>query len=370
MIKLSICIPTFNRRDRIAEILDKLFLMITAAGLYKSVEILVGDNASTDDTQAYCLSLKNDLVIYRYIRNLENLGIEKNWMNLAHHSNGDYIWLLSDDDSFSSDILTEIIKLIDISVPDVINLNYTFFDGLHEGKFYDVACDYPADVSGIGSKHFFTITKFSSKFFSSNIFKRDKVEWALPSLKKYYGTPWLHLYLADRVIGESGKFNFVSNPLLRMRALSLLESRREKSISGYSHFYFNAHVEFLKFLENIDWWDKEISKKMSIEFVFQATIEKVTWHANTGQEDYRYWVTMVNSLLKMPHIRSSLHFWFRDIFIMLMPSLFSSAYIFTKTKRTNFGIYIRACAAKEDLLSIALFRVFKFYKNHINKTRF
>lgn len=367
MIKLSICIPTFNRRDRIAEILSKLFLIISDSNLQKSVEIVVGDNASSDGTQAYCMGLCNESVIYRYIRNPENLGIEKNWMNLVCNANGEYIWLLSDDDSFSPNILVEIMNLVDINSPDVINLNYTFFEGLDEDRVYGNACDQPVDINGCGSKYFFTVTKFSSKFFSSNIFKRNKVNQALPCLDKYYGTPWLHLYLADKVIGETGRFNFISKPLLRMRALSLLESRREKYLSGYSHFYFDAHIEFLRFLEAIDWWDEEISKKMSIEFLFQVTIEKVTWRSNSGKEDYYYWLIMVAKLLKMPRTRLSLHFWLRDIPIMLMPSFISRVYLFVKGKRTQLGAYADACKAKEDFLSIALASMFKYYKKYINK---
>ena len=54
-IKLSICIPTYNRKGNLSELLDALAEMIGEA---RDIEVIISDNASTDGTKEYMKNLE------------------------------------------------------------------------------------------------------------------------------------------------------------------------------------------------------------------------------------------------------------------------------------------------------------------------
>ena len=72
---ISICIPTYNRSRMLAELLDS----IVAQELPDDIEVIVSDDASSDDTaeiaEAYSRSIKN----YTFIRQPVNLGMDRNF---------------------------------------------------------------------------------------------------------------------------------------------------------------------------------------------------------------------------------------------------------------------------------------------------
>ncbi len=93
---LSICVPTFNRADRLRVALDALLPDTENCG--GQVEVLVSDNASDDNTRHVIedFSRRHSL---RTFRNDTNLGPIRNTVQLATEmASGEYIWILGDDD--------------------------------------------------------------------------------------------------------------------------------------------------------------------------------------------------------------------------------------------------------------------------------
>lgn len=94
---LSLCIPTYNRAAFFQEALESGLREVAAqpAGL---VELLVCDNASTDDTPA-CLAQAQarhpDLKVFR---NAENLGFDGNYLRCVEEATGEFVWVMGDDD--------------------------------------------------------------------------------------------------------------------------------------------------------------------------------------------------------------------------------------------------------------------------------
>ena len=365
-IKLSICIPTYNRCHYLEQILPKCIQEIEDGELHSSVEILVGDNASPDGTEGYCRDLEKNYTFLRYVRNKDNLGCERNWLNLLGLAFGQYVWLLSDDDSFVPGTFLELIRIAENANYAAIGLNYNFFDWKDENIIYGLACQKTADIVGQGSKSFFLETNFSSSFFSSNICRRQDALAILPWLSKYIGSPWLHLYLIDRVIGDRGDYYFIAEPKLKMRALPLSVSRREYYLSGRIHFYFDACVAFFDFLECADWKEPAIQKKMRGELLFQITTEKITWRENSGQEDYRYWFLMMKKLMRSSYVSNSFGFWLFDVFVMLLPCFCSKAIVYFRGKRSEIGIYLRKSEFRQGFLPRISFVLFSIYKRYVN----
>ena len=106
-IKLSICIPTFNRFRN----LDNLLFSISNNLSLDTAEVIISDNASRDKTKDIVNKYKKKLKL-KYIRNIYNLGMAKNIINCTKYAKGEFIWILGDDDLLFNNSLREINKLI------------------------------------------------------------------------------------------------------------------------------------------------------------------------------------------------------------------------------------------------------------------
>ena len=91
---LTIAIPTYNR----ARSLERLLAILrTELEGEDRVELLVSDNASSDSTPEVVPSFQTSNSI-RYIRNLENMGADRNILQCVESASGKYVWVFSDDD--------------------------------------------------------------------------------------------------------------------------------------------------------------------------------------------------------------------------------------------------------------------------------
>jgi glycosyltransferase involved in cell wall biosynthesis len=118
---LSICIPTFNR----AACLDNCLASLERATLTcrDEIELTLSDNASTDRTAdvvgAYALRFP-----IRYIKNVTNIGGERNFLSSAGHAIAEYVWVFGDDDEFGEASVTEFLRYIK-SGYDLILANFS-----------------------------------------------------------------------------------------------------------------------------------------------------------------------------------------------------------------------------------------------------
>jgi GT2 family glycosyltransferase len=90
MPKLSILVPTCNRAAYLRECLDSLLTTTV------DCEVIVSDNASSDETRALMRTYTDPRV--RYYRQAENMGVINNHNFLLAVARGDYICIFGDDD--------------------------------------------------------------------------------------------------------------------------------------------------------------------------------------------------------------------------------------------------------------------------------
>lgn len=98
-ILLSICIPTYNRSGYLKRALESIKIQLEYNPfLMESVEVVVSDNCSTDDTtqtvEVYRSSIKN----LTYVRSEKNVGFDMNIFSVVKNAHGTYCWYLGDDD--------------------------------------------------------------------------------------------------------------------------------------------------------------------------------------------------------------------------------------------------------------------------------
>lgn len=109
-MKLSLCIPTYNRASHLLNCLNSI--NIAAEAVSGNVEVCVSDNASSDTTEAV-VSQMNMRLPLKYHRNAENLGIPRNFLKVVAMAEGEFVWLLGDDDLLLPDTLVRLLGLLE-----------------------------------------------------------------------------------------------------------------------------------------------------------------------------------------------------------------------------------------------------------------
>lgn len=105
---LSVCIPTYNRGERVISLLQFLSSEIDGNDFFDDIEILISDNCSTDNTQHIISEYIKDSDLFVYHRNEENLGLIGNLHKLVELSKGKYVWFMGDDDIYHKGILKRV----------------------------------------------------------------------------------------------------------------------------------------------------------------------------------------------------------------------------------------------------------------------
>lgn len=110
--KVSILIPTFNRKDFITECIQSALDQTFA-----DFEVVVVDNGSDDGTWEICQKFAEMDQRVRIFRNEKNIGPVRNWMRCAQEAKGALSKILFSDDCLERDCLSEMVPKLDD--PDV-----------------------------------------------------------------------------------------------------------------------------------------------------------------------------------------------------------------------------------------------------------
>jgi len=100
---VSLLIPTYNRAKYLGQALDSAL-----AQTYPNIEIIVHDDASTDDTPALLKQYSDPRL--RIIRTNNNHGMIGGWNYIVKQAKGEYIKFLSSDDLLAPTCITQLIK--------------------------------------------------------------------------------------------------------------------------------------------------------------------------------------------------------------------------------------------------------------------
>ena len=110
MIILSICIPTYNRAEHLRNCLSS-FVQCGLSNL-SGVQICISDNCSTDITKQVVGEAGNLLNI-KYRKNRSNIGLARNFLEVVQMADGEFVWLLGDDDLLLPGACEKITELIE-----------------------------------------------------------------------------------------------------------------------------------------------------------------------------------------------------------------------------------------------------------------
>lgn len=133
-VKISVIIPTWNRAEYL-----KIAVESALCQDYSDFEVIITDNASTDQTQLVAESFLSENRV-RYYRNSKNVGARSNYNNaMFQYATGNYVLILSDDDKLTDrSFLSKAANLIKSS-PDVVLVSANFrYINLENGNILSV----------------------------------------------------------------------------------------------------------------------------------------------------------------------------------------------------------------------------------------
>lgn len=185
--RLSICIATYNRGRFIGDTLDTILCQ-----MQPGVELVVVDGASPDNTLEVMAKYTSRYPALRYYRETENSGIDADYDKAVGYADGDYCWLMTDDDLLRPGaierVLDKLNKKIDLLVVNAEVKNADFSRVLDE-KLIRIAADkeyYAGD-----EERLFTDTSQGLSFIGCVIIKRDL--WLARDRQSFYGTLFVHV---------------------------------------------------------------------------------------------------------------------------------------------------------------------------------
>ena len=121
-MKLTVAIPTYNRAELLKGLLENLSHQIS-----EHVEVVICDNCSPDHTREVCTAFP----FVKYYRNSENIGGANNVLKVVELANGDYCWIIGDDDRIRSGGIEAVLNATEHGT-DIIYVNQSYEAGSYD----------------------------------------------------------------------------------------------------------------------------------------------------------------------------------------------------------------------------------------------
>lgn len=144
-MKISICIPTYNRSKHLQNCLHSIFSNQSISEI--EFEVCVSDNCSTDNTEEVVQAISKKYPI-KYNRNPSNLGIPRNFLKVVSMAEGEFVWLIGDDDLLLPNALEQLNGLIN-RYKDV---DFFFINSYHLYADYVFSFPQPFDLANLPQK--------------------------------------------------------------------------------------------------------------------------------------------------------------------------------------------------------------------------
>ena len=175
MNKLSIIIPTWNRSPFLSKLLELLYTY-EQKGLY--FDLIVCNNASTDDTKEVIAYWKDKFHVFKIVNQKSNVGYDRNVASGFSLVTTDYYWITGDSYYMDYHSLLSIVNLLSTNKYEAIIVKTTPRLSI-KTKTY-------CDINILMSEQGWHITNLSSCFISSKFLNQSSIE-------RYFDSNFVHL---------------------------------------------------------------------------------------------------------------------------------------------------------------------------------
>lgn len=204
-MKISICIPQYNRIEYL-----KISLQIIKLQQNVDIEVLISDDASTDNTSEQIAELqKNYPFPLHYHRFEKNQGYDRNLRKSLEMATGEYCFILGNDDTLSDkDALSRLERfLVENNMPDVGFCNSADYFNSEEVQIRAKNSEIIGNGPEIALKYY---SSFS--FVAGLIYKKSAFDSV--NTIKLDGSIYVQIYLATLIIIRGGNLFTFKEPLV------------------------------------------------------------------------------------------------------------------------------------------------------------
>lgn len=201
---LTIAVPTYNRVEKLSVCLDRIAAQVQG----KPVEVLVSDNHSDDTTEAFMNDYMRDHQDITYIRNAENIGPDRNFLNCFERAAGEYVLLLGDDDVLLPGALDRILDALSTK-PVFVRLNTSGLKTVDPLSYTDPCEPEGEDRSYDSRDVFLKDMGIYITFISAMVMRTDLIR-QVPNKERYIGTYFIQSHIALNTLTADGEYVFVT----------------------------------------------------------------------------------------------------------------------------------------------------------------
>ena len=321
-IRLSICIPTYNRSKYLPETLNSIVSQLT-----DEVELVISDNASSDNTHDLIEKFIRNNRGISYFRHEKNVGADLNYLKAVQLGTGDYCWLFGSDDVMEKGAINYVLNRIKTG-DDIYLCGFTectidmkpihkhVMTTARDGSIFDLAIENEREVyfkSAITSSAFFS-------FIGSLIIKKSKWEKSIDEVN-FIGSLWSHVGKVFGILPFGLRVNIIEESLLQKRGGNDsflndgLVNRYRIAIEGYHHlgtFFFGKRSREAFHMRRV------VRNELSLRALMGA---KYDCQLNGDKEN----VLILNSLAKRHYFDWPLTNYINFIVLRYMPKRLYSA---------------------------------------------
>jgi len=204
-MKISICIPQYNRIDYLLKSLE-----IIRSQTYGDIEIVISDDCSTDSTERQIRALIPSYTFpIIYHRNEKNLGYDANYRKSIELATGEYVIVIGNDDSIYGDDSIEYLAafLQNNNLPEIGFSN--FVEDINPGEVISRA----NTTSVLGTGYEVALRNYSCfSFVGGLIYKKSTFQQFNTS--KHDGSIFAQLYLGCLMIAKGCRLFSIEKPLV------------------------------------------------------------------------------------------------------------------------------------------------------------
>lgn len=218
-IRLSICIPTYNRAQFIAATLESILSQAQT-----EVEIVIMDGASTDHTESVVQEFQERFNNIRYYRGQKNMGVDADLAKAINFAQGEYCWLMSSDDLLTckavSVVLSEIESGCGIYLCNRTECTKEMIPIIEQHWFPQKFNDRIFDFSdGEDLREYLGATNMIGALFSyiPSVIVSRQLWLSIEGSEEFFGTGYAHVYTLFSIIKKKCKLKYVSSSLVLCR---------------------------------------------------------------------------------------------------------------------------------------------------------
>ena len=209
---LTIVIPTFNRGKTLALLLGAITKQLE--GLENQVNIIIGDNASTDETQSIAQSFLISYPTATILRHTENVGPEENFCRCLDRIQTKYFWIIGDDDLPKSFTLKPILRFLASKNPDLLYLNSEWIPAI-TNESNGIKLQFLSTIK-LSRQEFSRYVNVWLTFISGMIVNRERLLRLQPDLniRQFTGTSLVQLGWVLPLLMKGERFFFILQPCI------------------------------------------------------------------------------------------------------------------------------------------------------------